>query len=153
MTFAVLIPFFRETLALHVISVILWMAGMLTLPWLFAEHATLSPRSTEHEVLVGIERRLMRLAINPLMFAAWGFGILLILTPGAISWSAGWWQTKFAAVLVLSGYHGLLSVWRRRFRTARNVRGAAYYRAWALTPIVLAILIVVMVITQPQFSY
>lgn len=153
MTFAALLPFFRLTLALHVISVILWMSGMLTLPWLYVQHARISPRAPEARVYAGLERLLMKHAINPTMFAAWTFGILLILTPGAISWSAGWWQTKFTAVIVLSGYHGLLSKWRRDLHDGRNVRSPGFYASLAGLPIAFVILIVVMVVRQPIFNY
>ena len=42
MTIDALLPFYRLTLALHVISVIPWMVGMLTMPWLYVEHARCS---------------------------------------------------------------------------------------------------------------
>lgn len=149
MTVHALLPFFRLTLALHVISVVLWMAGMLTLPWLYAEHAGVPARGAEAQHFQDMERRLMKRAINPAMFAAWSFGILLVLTPGAVSWSAGWWWTKLTSVLLMSGFHGLLSRWRRDFRDGRNVRRGSYYRAAAFAPVVLMIIIVTMVVMQP----
>lgn len=149
MTIEVLLPFFRLVLALHVISVVLWMAGMLTLPWLYVEHAAIPLHGCEAARFQVMEQRLMKLAINPTMFAAWSFGILLILTPGAVSWSAGWWWTKFIAVLLMSGFHGGLSKWRREFRDGRNVRTRNFYRAAAGVPIALVVIIVVMVVMQP----
>ena len=94
MTVPALLPFFRLTLALHVISVVLWMAGMLALPWLYAEHAGVPTRGLEARRFQDMEWRLMKRAINPTMFGAWLFGIILVLTPGAVSWSAGWWWIK-----------------------------------------------------------
>lgn len=149
MTIAALLPFFRLTLALHVISVVLWMAGMLTLPWLYVEHAIIAPGDPGGVRLEEMERRLMKRAINPCMFAAWLFGILLVLTPGAMSWSAGWWWTKLTSVLLMSAFHGLLSKWRREFRSGRNVRTAGLYRMAACVPVVLLAVIVVMVVMQP----
>ena len=43
------------------------------------------------------------------MIAAWTFGILLVLTPGVIDWSAGWWHVKLTAVILMSALHGILS--------------------------------------------
>ncbi|MGH7042610.1 MAG: CopD family protein [Acetobacteraceae bacterium] len=149
MTIDALLPFYRLTLALHVISVILWMAGMLTLPWLYVEHARLSRRGTDGACLCDIERRLMKLAINPTMIAAWLFGVLLVLTPGAMSWSLGWWWTKLTAVVLMSAFHGALSQWRRAFRDGRNARTEVFYRIAAGIPVTLVVIIVVMVVTQP----
>lgn len=149
MTIDILLPFYRLTLALHVISVILWMAGMLTLPWLYVAHARVSGDGPDAVILCHVERRLMRLAINSTMYAAWLFGIALILTPGAMSWSAGWWWTKLVAVLLMSGFHGALSKWRRNFRDGVNARTPAYYRVAAGIPVVLTVIIVVMVVMQP----
>jgi putative membrane protein len=149
MVIQALLPFFRVILALHVISVLLWMAGMLALPWLYVEHAGMSAYGSEGMRFQGMERRLMKFVINPTMFAAWSFGILLVLTPGAVSWSAGWWWTKLASVLLMSAYHGALSRWRRDFRDGRNVRTQNFYRAAAGVPIALMIIIVIMVVMQP----
>lgn len=149
MTIEALLPFFRATLALHVISMVLWMAGMLTLPWLYVEHAGVLAGGPEGMRLSLLEQRLMRRAINPAMIATWLFGILLVLTPGAMSWSAGWWWTKLTAVILMSAFHGELSRWRRHFRDGRNVRTAGFYRRAAGIPLVLLVLIVFMVVTQP----
>ena len=149
MTIDALLPFYRLTLALHVISVILWMAGMLTLPWLYVEHARCSLSDPAVPSLSGVERRLMKLAINPTMVAAWLFGTVLILTPGAMSWSAGWWWTKLIAVLLMSAFHGALSKWRRNFRDGRNTRAPGFCRVVAGIPVVLVGLIVIMVVVQP----
>jgi len=150
MTIDALLPFYRLTLALHVISVILWMAGMLTLPWLYVEHARCSRSDLAASRLSDIERRLMKLAINPTMIAAWSFGSVLILTPGAMSWSAGWWWTKLIAVMLMSAFHGALSKWRRNFRDGRNIRTPHFYRVVAGIPVVLVGLIVIMVVVQPS---
>ena len=149
MTIDALLPFYRLTLVLHVISVILWMAGMLTLPWLYVEHARCSGDDPAALRFSGVERRLMKLAINPTMGAAWLFGTILILTPGAMSWSAGWWWTKLVADLLMSAFHGALSKWRRDFRRGRNTRTPGFYRGAAGIPVGLVGLIVIMVVMQP----
>ena len=83
------------------------------------------------------------------MLTSADFGILLIATPGAISWSAGWWWTKFIAVLALSGYHGALSAWRRGLRDGTDHHGTSFYTMVTVIPIGMVILIVTMVIIQP----
>jgi putative membrane protein len=105
--------------------------------------------SAESERFKVMEYRLLKQIINPAMISTWFFGVLLVLTPGVIDWAWGWWQVKFAAVLLMSGYHGALSRWRKDFRDERNVRPAKFYRIANEVPTLLLILIVVMVIVRP----
>ncbi|MHB1302284.1 MAG: CopD family protein [Acidiphilium sp.] len=149
MTIAALLPAYRYLLALHVISVIVWMAGMIVLPAIYARHAATSPEAARAAGFVELERALVKRLVNPAMYAAWGFGILLILTPGAISWSAGWWWTKFIAVLALSGYHGALSAWRRRLRDSTNRHGSRFYDIATAISVGFVVLIVAMVVIKP----
>jgi len=137
------------TKAFHVISLIAWMAGMFYLPRLYVYHCETRPGSAESERFKVMEGRLLRQIINPAMIATWGFGLLLALTPGVIDWSAGWWHVKLAAVLVLSGFHGMLSRWRRDFMQDHNTRPQRFYRIANEVPTLLVIIIVIMVIVRP----
>jgi putative membrane protein len=143
-----LLPAYRELLALHVFSVIVWMAGMLMLPVIYLRHRDLPVASEGAESFAALERQIFTRIVNPAMYAAWGFGILLILTPGTVSWNAPWWLVKFATVLMLSWYHGTLSIWRRRLRNGRGPSAAALHLGIA-APLVFAAIIVAMVMIQP----
>ena len=134
--------------ALHVISVIAWMAGMLYLPRLFVYHAEAQPGSIQSETFKIMERRLLRGIINPAMGATWVFGLWLVFA-GYVDWSQGWPWIKAAMVLGLAGFHGYLSRWRREFAEDRNLRPARFYRAINEIPTVMMIVIVVMVIARP----
>ena len=138
------------TKALHVISVIAWMAGMFYLPRLYVYHTMLTPGSAESERFKVMERRLLKQIINPAMIATWCFGLLLVATPGVIDWvHDGWWYIKFAMVLLMSGFHGAMSKWRRDFLEDRNRRSHKYYRIANEVPTVLMVVIVIMVIVKP----
>ena len=69
--------------ALHVISVIAWMAGMLYLPRLYVYHCAAKPGSEQSETFKVMERRLLRAIINPAMGAAWIFGLTMAWLPTA----------------------------------------------------------------------
>ncbi|HUZ64370.1 MAG TPA: CopD family protein [Acetobacteraceae bacterium] len=84
MMFDALLPVGRLTLALDVIAVIPWMAGMLTLPWVYVARARCSRSDPAAPCLSDVERRLMRRAIDPTMGAARLPGTAPILTPGGI---------------------------------------------------------------------
>src|SRR4029079_3379233 len=94
--------------ALHVISVIAWMAGMLYLPRLFVYHATAKPGSELSETLKVMERRLLRGIINPAMIASWGFSIwMLTLKPGLLH--EPFMHVKLAMVVAMQIVHALLA--------------------------------------------
>ncbi|EGO93333.1 CopD family protein, partial [Acidiphilium sp. PM] len=115
---------------------------------IYLRHHGLEPASPAAMAFAALERQIFKRLVNPAMYAAWGFGILLALTPGTISWSAPWWLVKLAAVLLLSWYHGVLSVWRRRLRDdARSAMSSL--RQGVAIPIVLMVVIVTMVLVQP----
>jgi len=142
-------PFLLYTKSLHVIAVMAWMAGLFYLPRLYVYHCGLVRGSVESERFKVMERRLLKQIMNPAMMATWAFGIILILTPGAVDWSSGWWWIKFISVILMSGFHGACSKWRKVFLEDRNVKSHVYYRYANEVPTLLMIIIVIMAIAQP----
>lgn len=146
MTVAALTPWFHWFLAFHIICFTAWMAGMFYLPRLYVYHCQTTPGSAESERFKVMEVKLLRLIINPAMIATYVFGILLILTPGAVNWYAAWWWTKIVCVLLMTGFHGALSRWRRDFLNDRNKHSEKFYRMANEIPTVLFIIIVLVVV-------
>ena len=137
------------TKSFHVIAMVAWMAGLFYLPRLYVYHCDTKPGSPESERFKIMEWRLLKQIINPAMIATWVFGVLLALTPGVIDWSAPWWHMKLAAVLLISGFHGAASKWRREFMEDRNTKSHRFYRIANEVPTVLLMVIVIMVIARP----
>jgi putative membrane protein len=135
--------------ALHVISVMAWMAGMLYLPRLYVYHADAEPGSDKSETFKIMERRLLRAITNPAMVSSFLFGGLMLATPDAIDWSMGWIWVKLAMVVAMLAIHGLLASWRRDFEADRNIRPAKFYRMWNEAPTIPLIVIVIMAIVKP----
>lgn len=134
--------------ALHVITVIAWMAGMLYLPRLFVYHAAAPAGSAQSETFKVMERRLLKGIINPAMTAVFVLGALLLwIAP--IDWGSGWIWVKLLCVAGLGGLHGTFAKWRKDFAADRNTRPARTFRLANELPIVLAIVIVIMVIVRP----
>jgi putative membrane protein len=144
-----LIPLYPWTKALHIVSLIAWMAGMLYLPRLFVYHCDAAPGTPASEMLKVMERRLLRAIVNPAMTATILFGITLAATPGVVDWSRGWIYAKLALVAVMTGVHGLLARWRKDFAADRNRRPARFYRIINEVPTVLMIAIVILVVVKP----
>jgi putative membrane protein len=149
MTGSLLSACFLWIKAFHVISVIAWMAGMFYLPRLYIYHCQVKPGSAESERFKVMEKKLLKIIINPAMMASFLFGGLMAATPGVINWHSGWWQIKLFCVFLLTGFHGALSRWRRDFLADRNTRSERFYRIANEVPTLLMIVIVIMVIVQP----
>lgn len=148
--FEILLTVYPWVKSLHVISVIAWMAGMFYLPRLFVYHVERVEKGSETDTLFQLmEYRLLKVIINPAMISTWLFGILLVLTPGVIDWSAVWPYAKLASVLAMSGLHGMLSRFRKDFEAGNNVKSGRYFRMLNEVPTVLMIIIVVSVIARP----
>jgi putative membrane protein len=136
--------------ALHIISVIAWMAGMLYLPRLYVYHCDAAPGSQASDMLKIMERRLLRAIINPAMAATFVFGGLLLATPGLVDWSAGWIWTKLVLVVFgMGGLHGAYSRWQKDFAADRSRHPAHFYRFANEAPTLLLIVIVILVVVKP----
>jgi putative membrane protein len=149
--------------AFHIVAVIAWMAGMLYLPRLFVYHSETIPGSTESERFKVMERRLLRVIVNPAMVAVWALGLTLSLFPimdagptgwlhvkfGLAAWHQGWFHAKLALVVIMSGVHGLYARWAQVFGRDANTHSARFYRVWNEVPTVLMMAIVILVVVQP----
>ncbi|MGB8364530.1 MAG: protoporphyrinogen oxidase HemJ [Rhizomicrobium sp.] len=141
--------FYLWVKAFHVIAVIAWMAGMLYLPRLFVYHCETKPGTAESERFKTMERRLLRLIINPAMIAVWGLGLILSVLPAVNAWHQDWFHVKLALVIAMSAVHGLFASWVKSFARDGKRRPARFYRLWNEVPTVLMIAIVILVIVKP----
>ena len=137
------------TKALHVVSVITWMAGLFYLPRLFVYHAEQAESGGETDALFQVmERKLLRLIMNPAMTATWVFGLALVFTPGIVVWSETWPWTKGAAVLAMTWCHHWLGYRRKDFAAGRNTRSGRTYRMMNELPTLFMLIIVFSVIVK-----
>jgi protoporphyrinogen IX oxidase len=133
--------------ALHIIAVIAWMAGMLYLPRLFVYHAVAKPGSELSETFKTMEYRLLNYIMMPAMVVTWIIGIVLVLQGQWLG--AGWFHTKFAAVLAMTLLYGLFSHWVNEFRFDRNQHSQKFFRILNEIPTVLLIVIVLLATVKP----
>lgn len=138
------------TLALHVIAVIAWMAGIFYLPRLFVYHTEKATENPELDVIYReMEAKLFSVIMGPAMAAAWIFGLMLVFTPGLVDWSEGWPWVKAVAVIAMTVFHEFLGRWRKDFAAGRNQRTGRFYRLVNEIPTGLMIVIVLMVVARP----
>ena len=133
--------------AFHIIAVIAWMAGMLYLPRLMVYHCEAEPGSKQSETFKVMERRLLRIIINPAMIASWVLGLWLAWRGGYFL--AGWLHLKLILALAMSGLHGLLARWVKDFAADRNTRSQKFYRIMNEFPTLLMIVIVILAVVKP----
>ncbi|MDF1854951.1 protoporphyrinogen oxidase HemJ [Pseudooceanicola sp.] len=135
--------------ALHIISVISWMAGIFYLPRLFVYHSEQVTPGTETDTLFReMERKLFRLIMSPAMIATWLFGLVLVFTPGIVDWSMIWPWTKAASVLVMTWFHYWLGMRCKDFAVGQNTLPGRRYRVMNEVPTLLMILIVISVVVR-----
>jgi putative membrane protein len=132
--------------SLHIIFVIAWMCGMLYLPRLFVYHSKAQKGGELDKTLQIMERKLLRIIINPAMILSFIFGFWLI---HFIGFSGGWLHLKITLVLILAGFHGFLSRWRKDFAAGQNKHSEKFYRIINEVPTLLMIAIVFLVVLKP----
>jgi protoporphyrinogen IX oxidase len=135
--------------ALHVISVIAWMAGLFYLPRLFVYHVEQVEKGSPTDAMFQVmERRLLKAIMNPAMIATWVFGLALVSTPGIVDWSAPWAWAKAASVLAMTVFHMWLGARRKDFVAGTNTRTGRQYRMMNEVPTLLMLVIVIAVIVK-----
>jgi len=138
---------YQWLVALHIIAVIAWMAGMLYLPRLFVYHCAADPGSMQSETFKVMERRLLKAIINPAMIVTWALGLWLAYRGGWFA--AHWLQVKLVLVLGMSGVHGILSKYVREFAADKRRKSEKFFRILNEVPTILMILIVILAVVKP----
>lgn len=141
--------FYPWTKALHVMAVISWMAGLFYLPRLFVYHVENGQGPGEPgETFAMMERRLLRLIMNPAMILTWFFGLALVVTPGIVDWASIWPWTKAVGVLWMTWFHHWLAKRRKDLAAGTNRVSARSYRLMNEFPTLLMAIIVFSVILK-----
>lgn len=133
--------------ALHVISVIAWMAGIFYLPRLFVYHVEAGKKPIVATFAI-MERRLLRAIMTPAMIATWLFGLLLVLVPGVVDWASAWPWVKAGCVLGMTAFHMWLAGQRKALSAGQCTVSSRGFRAMNEVPTLLMVLIVIAVIVK-----
>ena len=134
--------------ALHLISVISWMAGLLYLPRIFVYHSETNKNEVQ-EIFKTMERRLFLYIMNPAMILSWLFGFLLLHTIGLQSLKEPWLVAKLILVVSLTFYHFFLFNCLKKFNVNKNDYSPKFFRIINEVPTVLLIVIIFLVVFKP----
>tara|TARA_B100001996_G_scaffold359133_1_gene324166 strand:+ start:582 stop:1016 length:435 start_codon:yes stop_codon:yes gene_type:complete len=135
--------------ALHLISVISWMVGLLYLPRIFVYHVENFEKKQTTEIFEIMERRLYNYIMRPAMLLSWIFGVILIHLNGLDVLTNLWMQIKLTLVIILTVYNEYLGRCLIHLKNSTNTKTSKFYRYLNEVPTVLLILIVFVVIIKP----
>ena len=135
--------------ALHLVSVISWMAGLLYLPRIFVYHTENQLDKNISNVFKTMERKLYFYIMTPAMLISWIFGILLIGSIGFDQLSTYWLKTKLILVVLLTLYHFYLGNFLNKFKMDLNTKSSKFFRVFNEVPTILLILIIFIVVFKP----
>ena len=136
------------TKAFHIMAVIAWMAGIFYLPRLFVHHVEQADNAQMAEVFQMMERKLLKLIMNPASIAAWVFGLMLVFTPGIVDWGMVWPWLKAAAVIAMTWFHHWLARRRKDLEAGTNRVTGRQYRMMNELPTLLMVVIVLSVVVK-----
>lgn len=137
--------------SLHLIAVMSWMAGMLYLPRLYVYHSQVAVGSEASELFKVMERRLLRIIINPAMIASWIFGLWLAFTINAfdVQQNGAWLHGKLGLLVLMQITHALMARYRRKFERDERPQSERFFRIFNEVPTILMVLIVFTVVFKP----
>ncbi len=135
--------------ALHIISVIALMAGLLMLPRLYAYQMGSEPGGELEKKMIEASSKLRTIIVNPALILTWVFGIAILATSNWIQFQMGWFHAKLALVLVLSGLHGYYSIEGKRLAKGERRRSEKFWRMMNEVPFLIAIAVVILAVVEP----
>jgi len=143
---ASLYPLFK---ALHIVSVIVWMAGILMYPRLKIYQLNDEPggKLFEEMKLAGV--RMRKIIMTPAMIGTWLFGLLIVVAAPPIISGGIWFLVKLLIVIVLSGFHGWFVAQGKKIDLGQPQVTATKLRMLNEVPAVGMIIIVFLVIFKP----
>ena len=131
--------------AIHIISVIAWMAGLLYLPRLFVYHSDKEIKQNTSNTFKVMERKLYRFIMNPSVALVWITGLILFNYSGIETWLL----VKIALVILMTFFHIFLGQCLRDFSSDTNKYSSRFFRIINEVPTIIMIIIVFLVVLQP----
>jgi protoporphyrinogen IX oxidase len=134
--------------ALHLISIVSWMAGLLYLPRIFVYHCE-ADHESQKNIFIIMERKLYNYIMMPAMTLSWLFGILLVHSLGFVIFSELWMQIKIISVIILTYYHFTLGKYLRDLAIGNNQKTSKFFRIYNEIPTIILIVVIFVVIFKP----
>jgi putative membrane protein len=138
---------YHYLLALHLIAVICWFAGLFYLPRLFVYHAMTTDTNTA-KTFCTMEYKLNYYIMHPSMAVTLITGYVLYYAFPHAGWG-DWIHVKLILVWLLVGYQMWCGYYLRQFRANINKKSHRFFRLFNEIPTVFLIVIVILAVVKP----
>lgn len=138
----ILMSYYMWIKAVHIMSVIAWMAGLLYLPRLFVYHSENRASKEFVQVVKLQEYRLFAYIMRPAMLASIITGAMLIVANTAVFKSGMWIHIKLTLVVLLLIFHIACGVFASKMQRESCTLSPRFFRVFNEIPTLLMIGIV-----------
>ena len=135
----------------HLIFLIAWMVSLLYLPRLFVYHSSISLTSSSYNLLLLMEKRLIKIIAIPAMILTFLFGSILLNIHSELLYE-NYFILKLFSVLLLIIYQVYLIFVYLAFKNRINSRSANFYKFINEIPTVFMIIIILLVVLKPNLG-
>ena len=135
----------------HLIFVIAWMVALLYLPRLFVYHSGVSITSSSYNLLLLMEKRLIKIIAMPAMILTVFLGGVLLNIQSELLYE-NYFIIKLLSVLFLIIYQAYLIFVYLAFKKRKNKRTANFYKFINEIPTFLMIIIILLVVLKPNLG-
>ncbi len=135
----------------HIFFVISWFAGIFYLPRLFVNHAS-QKDTVHHELLIGMEHRLIKMMDFTLVFVVITGTWLLYIVSGGFEkyyFQQGWIHAKILFVILLIAYHFWCKKIHQNFINNKETHSHKWFRWFNEMPVFILIAIIYLVLAKP----
>ena len=135
----------------HLIFLIAWMVSLLYLPRLFVYHSSVSTTSSSYNLLLLMEKRLIKIIAIPAMILTFLFGSILLYIHSELLYE-NYFIIKLFSVLLLIIYQVYLIFVYLAFKKRLNKRSAIFYKFINEIPTIFMIIIILLVVLKPNLG-
>ena len=143
--------FYLYLKSFHLIFLIAWMVSLLYLPRLFVYHSSVPKSSSSYNLLLVMERRLIKIISIPGMVLTYLFGITLLKGQYELI-NENYFKIKLFFVLSLSIYQFYLILVYINFNKRKNKKSDKFYKFINEIPTIFMIIIILVVVLKPNIG-
>ena len=143
--------FYLYVKSFHLIFLIAWMVSLLYLPRLFVYHSSVSITSSSYNLLLVMEKRLIKIIAIPALILTFLFGVMLLNMQDELLYE-NYFIIKLSAVLLLTIYQAYLIYVYVLFKERKNKRSGNFYKLINEIPTVFMIAIILLVVLKPNLG-
>ena len=143
--------FYLYVKSFHLIFLIAWMVSLLYLPRLFVYHSNIPINSSSYNLLLLMEKRLIKIIAIPAMILTLLFGFMLLNIQKELLYE-NYFIIKLLSVFLLLIYQVYLIFTYLSFKKKLNKRSAKFYKLINEIPTIFMIIIILLVVLKPNLG-